>query len=339
MCDKDFTHRAVLLYGPRKSGSSLLHNLLDGGQELLMLPGELKLKSLVKKDQLKKPLAQHYVQQGRMDFRDLYAGAVTDPTTLHAKKNYSFEGLTAEQTDDLFNVTFYVKSLREILVSPPEDYPSIIRRDVSSFCEALKSSNKNFKYWAAKEVGGNTEKLIPLFKSMFPSGKVIYIARDPRFVVRSIILDRRRKNIHLGFRAVWAECLDAQNVLNYIYNTGIGQDIVVVYEMLTQNIEKEMRRLATLLEIPFEPIFCQPTTLGLPVVVRTASQRTTEVFRQAESWQKDLSAAQISAIRLFHTLKFSGYNRGQEKYVSYDDVLKRYNEHEQENVSASVQHT
>ena len=39
-----WTDRAVLLYGPRKSGTSLLLNLLDGGEEIVAFPREMKLK-------------------------------------------------------------------------------------------------------------------------------------------------------------------------------------------------------------------------------------------------------------------------------------------------------
>src|SRR5688572_4634084 len=39
--------RPVLIYGPRKSGTTLLLNLLDGGPDLFVFPGELKLKFLL----------------------------------------------------------------------------------------------------------------------------------------------------------------------------------------------------------------------------------------------------------------------------------------------------
>lgn len=328
---EDFSSHAILLYGPRKSGSSLLHNLLDGGSKLLMLPGELKIKPLVQKERWKKTLVEHYVQRGRLDFHGLYEGSVFEPETLRARPDYHFEGLTIEQTEQLFDVPFYVERLKGMLLDPPEDYPSIVQRDVQAFREALKADSKNFTCWAAKEVGGNTEELIPFFKKIFPRGKVVYIARDPKFVVRSIVMDRRRKGIYLGFRQIWEECVSAQTVLNFIHNDGISNDVVVIYEKLTENIEAEMQRLTNLLDIPFEPILCQPTTLGQPVVVRTSSQKTTEVFRPAPDWKKDLTPTQINAIRLFHGVKPLRYGRGGKKYVSYEELLRRYEQHEQKN--------
>jgi len=39
-----WTDNAVLIYGPRKAGTTLLTNLLDGGEEIVVKPGETKLK-------------------------------------------------------------------------------------------------------------------------------------------------------------------------------------------------------------------------------------------------------------------------------------------------------
>ncbi|MEF8848944.1 MAG: hypothetical protein V5A68_07410, partial [Candidatus Thermoplasmatota archaeon] len=38
---------AVLIYGPRKAGTTLLDNLLDGNSELFVHPRELKIKHFI----------------------------------------------------------------------------------------------------------------------------------------------------------------------------------------------------------------------------------------------------------------------------------------------------
>ena len=43
-----WTENAVLIYGPRKAGTTLLTNLLDGGEEIVVKPGETKLKLIAK---------------------------------------------------------------------------------------------------------------------------------------------------------------------------------------------------------------------------------------------------------------------------------------------------
>jgi hypothetical protein len=331
---EDFSSRALLLYGPRKSGSSLLHNLLDGGSHLLMLPGELKIKPLVQKQKFRKTLVQHYVQRGRLGFTEMLEGSVLEPETLRPKAGYHFTGLSVEQMNELFDLDLYVQRLREMLLDPPESYGAIVQRDVEAFREALKLPEKKYSCWAAKEVGGNTEELIPFFQQTFPVPKIIYIARDPRFVVRSIVMDRRRKGIHLGYRGTWDECKRAQVVINHIYQSAFDNPnaIVVIYEKLTENLEAEMRRIAKLLEIPFEPILCQPTTLGVPVVVRTSSQKTTAVFKPEADWKKDLTPAQVAAIKLFHAVKPLRYNltsgkysgKYVGKYVKYSALLTKY---------------
>jgi hypothetical protein len=42
-----WTNKAVLVYGARKSGTTMLANLLDGGDKLLVYPSEMKLKLLL----------------------------------------------------------------------------------------------------------------------------------------------------------------------------------------------------------------------------------------------------------------------------------------------------
>ena len=43
-----WTHTGVLVYGPRKGGTTLLLNLHDGGSELVAYPSELKLKRMAR---------------------------------------------------------------------------------------------------------------------------------------------------------------------------------------------------------------------------------------------------------------------------------------------------
>ena len=68
---KDFSENIVLVYGPRKSGTTLLHNLLDGGGNVLVVPDEFKLKFILEK-MLESPDEKKgfYLVNGRSYFRN-----------------------------------------------------------------------------------------------------------------------------------------------------------------------------------------------------------------------------------------------------------------------------
>lgn len=311
-----FSSNAVLVYGPRKSGTSLLHNLLDGGPEILMLPGEIKIKESLRENATKTDLPRRYAQLGRLDFPDMH---VLQDNTLHARPDFSFEGLNREQSSELFDFDSYARSLSTLLQSDEfTTYHDIVRHDVESFRRALRKAPE-YSGWAAKDVGGNPSRITAQFSQSFPNSKIVYLARDPRFVVRSILMDRQRKGISLKNSQVWYECVKAQKIVDFIFQQAENGAFVISYETLTKNTEATMRRVVDYLQLDFAPIYCEPTALGVPVVVRTSSQKTTKVFQPVEDWKKNLTSSQVLCMNLF----FSGRPklkslRGQNR-VSYQE--------------------
>jgi hypothetical protein len=328
--NRSFLERAVLLYGPRKAGTSLVHNLLDGGSELLMLPGELKLNSmtLARKNFPASEFAKAYLEKGRLDFPALFRINGTTPGDVSPRPEYQVEGLDKEQTTALLDTQGYVARLAQLLESRPEDFGTLIRHDVAAFRDSLRgSARRDYQCWAAKDVGGRSERVISFYRETFPAGKIVFIGRQPQFVVRSIVLDRRRKGREMKWREVWTECLKAQGLINYLWQqqqAANPSDTFVIYEKLTEQTETEMRRIAAHIGIPFEPILCEPTTLGQPVVVRTSSHKTTKVFKQENSWKKDLAPAQANAIATFFRLAPLVFKRKKQSFTPYS-ALKAQN--------------
>ncbi len=323
-----FSQRAILLYGPRKAGTSLMHNLLDGGSELMMLPGELKLNdmTLMRRSLSPAEYSRAYLQKGRLDFPQLLK-MDGESQQLSPRAEYSLEGLSQEQTAELLDIRHYINGLSEILQSRSENFHDIITRDVTAFAGALRGeARRDYSCWAAKDVGGRSTRVIQFFRETFPSGKIVFIARQPEFVVRSIILDRKRKGITLKWRDVWRECLKAQSLVNFLAQEKQRPrqtDTFVAYEKLTADTKSEMQRIARHLKIPFEPVLCEPTTLGVPVVVRTSSHKTTQVFRPEANWRKDLSPSQTRAIVGFFRLAPIIYKRKNQIFTPYSQLLEQ----------------
>jgi hypothetical protein len=309
MSHDTFFHHATLVYGPRKAGTTLLQKLLDGTSSMLMLPGELKLKRLALRKNAPAPeFVDYYARKGRSDFPLLNA------------PDFAFEGLDAEQTRELFDAPTFAQKLNVFQEQNLQTPGEVFRADVENFASCLKGSAKrSYARWSAKEVGGSPDVALQFFREALPDARAVFLVRNPNFIVRSILLDRRRKGVRLRLPQIWKECLEAQTIINYAFHHALKNETVVAYEHLTANTESEMQRIAKSLDLPFEEILTTPSTLGVPVVVRTSSKATQKVFQQEGDWRKDLYSDQIRSIRLSQTLITKLMKK---QFVPYERLLQ-----------------
>jgi hypothetical protein len=318
-----FHNAPILVYGPRKGGTTLLQSLLDGGQDVVMLPGELKLKWLAQRTQLSpQQFAEYYAQRGRLDFQFLLQrderNQVLKP--LRAKPSYHFASFSTEQTNQIFDPARYAHSLEELRhqtfdASTHEALASqILTQDVDAFIAALKTPNPNWKTWGSKEVGGDTRVVL--------EDKIVFLVREPVFVVRSIITDRRRKNQTMSAGQIWRECREAQNIISAAFEYS-HRELMVTYENLTTDVESEMKRVAEYLGISDEKCLTNPTTLGIEMIVRTASREEKGVFKQSPDWRTNLTPREIRVISLFQKLAPTLYKLRGQNFVSYATLLQK----------------
>lgn len=324
----------ILVFGPRKSGTSLLHNLLDGGSELVMIPGELKLHPLrIIKEEASCDPARHYLHYGRLDFERLIKWHNEKP---QVNPEYAFDGLSVEQTREAFDVERYVAQLGAMLATPPcEELDVALARDlvewdVAAFLGSVKPPPANLKFWASKEVSKKPEITLEFWRQLYPEGRIVYLVRQPEFIVRSILNNRRRKGIRVSRRMIWSHCVEVQHFINFAYVASQWpreeRPIFLSYEEMTAAPEKTMQRVAQNLGLTFEPILARPTTLGVPMVVRTSSRATTEVFRQASSWKDGLTQREILIIEAFRAFSPLVFRRQHETLVPYATMQKRLEE-------------
>lgn len=318
--DDDFLCKPVLVYGPRKAGTSLMQNLLDGGTRVLMVPGELKLKVFVRKlEMARADPAGLFVSRGRSIF----------PSSMSASpevvSNRVLGGLPVEKVSENLDLEKYHSKVSEIQNHKELNVGEILKADVAAFVSALREETFTAERWASKEVGGDPYKILELFRRYFPQGRIVFSVRQPEFIVRSILLNRRRKGVRLSIRRIFHECQDAQRIINYAHERAIREDIVVAYEQLTSDTIGEVTRVCEFLGIPFEEELTKPTTLGHPVVVDTSSQQTTQVFRQPSHWQKDLTLREMTTIHCFQIFApLWGFVKGR-PFVKYDRLMAALN--------------
>lgn len=314
--NEEFLSQPVLVYGPRKGGTSLLQNLIDGGSCLLMMPGELKLKVFVRKpERARADPAGLFSTRGRSFFPAMIERARQQ--SLATDDTHDIGGLPVCEMARLLDVDEYAARIAAIRGN---DVRELLQADAIAFASALRGNPTSIRRWASKEVGGNPTKILELFCQHFPQGQVVLAVRQPEFIIRSIIRDRKRKGVRMSIRSILHECQDAQRILRYAYERGCREHLVVAYEQLTADVAGEMGRICQALGIPFEEVLTKPTTLGEPVVVDTSSQKTKDVFRQPSSWRKDLTCREVTVIRCFQTLGPIWYAAKRQPFVKYDQV-------------------
>ena len=270
LCDKP-----VLLYGARKAGTTLLQNLCDGGDELIVYPAEMKLKKLRKVLWSAEPesILEQYDAKCELE----------EAPSLHLE-NYG--KLIASLKDQS------IGSLGEL-----------IQHHIQILHQCVDGPEWTPKRWAVKEVGGDTDVLIRLWRHMYLSSKIVLILRDPLMTIRSIIRQRRSQKVKMSVSKIFREVRDVFQVVTAISRLMGEKSVhIVCYEEMTDDPEKVMRGVCNYLEVNFHEKMTQPTIFGNSVVVNTSSKSTDKVFKTEVSWKNDLTVREVLCVTLSKAL-------------------------------------
>jgi hypothetical protein len=254
----------VLVYGPRKAGTTLFQSLLDGSDQLLAYPAELKLKYF----------SRH---RGREMSAAAYYPHSRVPLVETAR-------LSVETYKEIWDVAARDGQRRPLV--------SLFRDDALAVLRSTDRPPVHPALWCAKEVGGGHRDILAFWRRFFSPGKALFIVRDPLNVTRAVLNDRRRKDIRLSARDIVHQVTDPLRTMRrQMRYLGDPLTHFTVYEELVSDPEREMRKVVAFLGLDWSPTFARPTLFGDPVVVRTASRQTTEVFAaEAETWRDGLTA-------------------------------------------------
>lgn len=296
-----WTENAVLLYGPRKSGTTLLQNLHDGSNELFVYPTELKIKNFLSTVWQAQPAAAEQYFKTSVIFNREY------------------------QNFDIDSYKSYAKGLQDAGINSLRE---LFQRDIYGVYKSSLHKPSHPKRWCAKEVGGTTGKIISFWRQLFFDGKVIMIVRDPLMVTRSVVLDRKRKGIRLGVRNLFKQTIDPMRVLRQQAELIDDKSFhFVTYEKLTENPSKTMRSICDYLSVEYDSVHEYPTEFGEKVVTTTSSKKTKEVFRSKKKWYNDLSLREkIIILFLSKLLSFGFFIKAkmtEKKYLPYSEVVNR----------------
>lgn len=264
----------ILLYGPRKGGTTLLQRLLDGGQEIFVHPRETKIKFF-------------------SEINNLSSETVSDID--HSRNFPAFRG-----DFDIDKVGFNLQAYQKYILNNISELnlSKFVLSDVNAAAQAYGYDLDLFSGWAIKDVGGDPKEIIESFLTHFPEGKVISLLRDPRYTARAVYTDRKRRGIKISLKKTLIEALMPYRITTYQLRSLQKYNVLpIYYENLAKNTEYEMRKVSDFLKISFNPIFLFPTMNGHQTIVKTSSKKTSKVFYCQPSLYSDVKYYEYLCIK------------------------------------------
>ncbi|OOY50611.1 hypothetical protein BOW16_10135 [Solemya velum gill symbiont] len=297
----EWLENAVLIYGPRKAGTTLLHNLHDGNNELFVYPAELKLKRF-----------RRTIWQSQPKASELY---------------FDLSRLSKTEVPNFDNKSYasYAKSLRNEEISSLRE---LIQKDIYAVYRFAENKPSNPLQWCVKKVGEDTNMIIAFWKQMFFNGKVVMIVRDPLMVARSVILSRRRGGIRLSAKQLFKQTKSPiRNLYDQMQLIDDKSFHFVVYEKLTSETSATMHGVCDYLGIKYSPVHEYPTIFGEKTVTRTSSKNTQKVFQNRNKWHNNLSFREKLLVWIYSTiinyrLSIKAKKEGK-RYGPYPEMVKK----------------
>ncbi|MEJ2374207.1 MAG: sulfotransferase [Pseudolabrys sp.] len=284
----------VAICGHRKSGTTLLSNLLDGHPRLAVYPIDLALLYAYFPDFVEtnpSPQARRKRLE-RILFDDLAdrlgAFGCSDAFDVDKHRERFFRGLRDDELADL---------------------RALIVRLMASFQTVAGPPVGSAKWGVIKET--SIEIYAAEILSWFPDIRFIHVLRDPRDNFAALAAgvdkhygrlgeDRKRTLASLLHRAELGFAMARENQTTY----GSERYHLVRYEDFVVRPEATMCKIAAVLDIDFDPCLLRPTVLGVPATgnsydgVQTAGIESRNVGR----WRERITDEEAAAIE-FH---FSG---------------------------------
>lgn len=265
----------VLIYGCRKSGTTLFQRLLDGTQEIFVHPSETKIKNYIK---LKEKA------NGLVDFSSLKIDDVYPFLFKAANKNWA-EVNEEVYLDWIKNHYKDVQSLKDF-----------INLDIEASRQSMgKISGKNLN-WAIKEVSGNTSEIFQSFLTAFPKGRIITIYRDPRHIASAIYREKKRSGTKMSLRLKSKISIHPYKITGEMNDFNYSQIYRIDYEHLVTSTAEVMGRVANFLDTTYSDVLTEPTINGNICKVPSSSKDQENVFNRKRTLTDNINIIEFLLI-------------------------------------------
>ena len=242
----------VFILGPHKSGSSLLRSLLDGHPDLFVIPIETHYFSLSRRFWVnyflwaERPRLKTTDSQSFIDF-------------IHGYINSSSKYQDIE-TADFINFEEFKNYLLKHWPDTNNAKDEIIQY-FDSIYYSIHSTPVNKNLVVVEKSVSNAENAIR-FQKFFPNTKFIHIVRNHY----DNLVSFRNYRLKMSNRFPSLRDLIESLKVNYYYlyknQELIDNYMVLKYEDLVTDTEKQMQKVSRFLEIPFNDILLSPTANG-----------------------------------------------------------------------------
>lgn len=256
----------VLIYGCRKTGSTLAQRLLelDG---YTFFPVETKLKSFKK-----------------------FLSNKSNINIDQLKKYFPIKYISEFKLNEIVYDKYLVDNYKNV-----HDIKDFIELHVSALEKAQNKFNKNF---IIKEISGDTKLLLDEFLEKVSSPKVIFINRNPKFITKAVFTDRKRRKIKISLKKKILETIEPQVILSQIRNYKDNKNVYILnYEDLVSNVEFEIKKVCDFLNLDYLKKYSIPTLNGTNTIVDTSSKKDFKVFKSGESLKKGISLTEYVLIK------------------------------------------
>lgn len=278
-----FKDNSIFLCGSMKSGTTLLLGLLDGHNELNVMPGDSYLIN-----KFSHPLPKRKYSWN--DWRENWLKRMINPTGQ--KPFWIFGSDLSCYSEYLHYMDYWIEQL------PAEERRPILSAVLSYFC--ANPNRPRAPGWWVEKTPGNEFKTKAILKH-FPHAKLIHIVRDPRenfASLKRLYSSRGWSWDYIGMVRLLAQSMRAA----YINQKRLGESryLIINYEELTHNTREVMERVTDFLDISWDDTLLRPSINSQPAQANTMykDRQITGLVRKSEKskWAKELSRDEVLTI-------------------------------------------
>lgn len=295
------TTKTFAIFSAKKSGSSLLRQLLDGHPELLVYPTEFRSRFFWNTENFEN--LDDFKAQYLRNNNDTLKGNNRHQSVFESDLNYqeiadAFVNDTNHNSFQGMNVLKYRISLVKFLANlkRPEKILEIELKAINRSLDNKLNLNRTHCY---KEVGDTASHLIDLISKKFIDRAVI-IERDPRAILSSRIrFDKRTQNIRTSYMRkirVLLSLVRLQHDYDEIKCSKVRDKILFLdYDKLVTEPQSTMMEVSRFLHIEMSPSLLIPSFFGVPKRVSTASNDKMNriVTDSIKLWERDLNSVDV----------------------------------------------
>ena len=277
-----FDQRACFIAGPDKSGTTLICSLLEGHPSLAVFPEETNYMRTVLPRLGGKPRSEqvdYLVRKGpsRMLF--------LPPT----ESGNSYPGFPKEE---------YFQAFRKAALAPENRERDLLAVMIEELMKVRNMPSDHVVRWVEKTP--DNAYCTRRIADRFPNAKLLVMMRDPRAKLAAHLELMRMSDRPFSLFNNIRNWLQTAALLRGDYPLLVNVHVIRFEDLLSEP-EKEMRRVCSFLEIPWDPVLLRPTKAGEPWGGNSASLTTFRAIdtRPIDRWRSVLGEREIAWVE-FH---------------------------------------